>query len=164
MVGKMSKLDELINGLCPDGGEYKTLGDIGDVRMCKRILKERTSDNGDIPFYKIGTVGKESDAYISQKLFEEYKEKYSYPRAGEVLISASGTIGRTVIFDGQDAYNTLEPDERETDKLNQLKYVFIDDPVTSLDDNHLIQMAVDPARLIKNSKVENGLNLTTLLF
>lgn len=53
--------------------------------------------------------------------------------------------------------NILDPNERETDKLNQLKFVFIDDPVTSLDDNHLIQMAVDLARLIKSSETQNGL-------
>lgn len=51
-----------------------------------------------------------------------------------------------------DVLNIAEPSERETDKLNQLKYVFIDDPVTSLDDNHLIQLAVDLAQLIKKSE------------
>ena len=56
-----------------------------------------------------------------------------------------------------DVLNVLELSERETDKLNQLKYVFIDDPVTSLDDNHLIQMAVDLASLIKRSDHQNGL-------
>lgn len=50
-----------------------------------------------------------------------------------------------------DVLNIPEPSERETDKLNQLEYVFIDDPVTSLDDNHLIQLAVDLAQLIKRS-------------
>ncbi|MFJ7747602.1 AAA family ATPase [Peribacillus sp. NPDC097295] len=50
-----------------------------------------------------------------------------------------------------DVLNIAEPSERETDQLNQLKYVFIDDPVTSLDDNHLIQLAVDLAQLIKKS-------------
>lgn len=52
--------------------------------------------------------------------------------------------------------NILELDERETDRFNQLKYVFIDDPVTSLDDNHLIQMAVDLAGLIKKSDYKNN--------
>lgn len=47
--------------------------------------------------------------------------------------------------------NHPEPDERETDKFNHLKYIFIDDPVTSLDDNHLIQMAIDLAKVIKKS-------------
>lgn len=56
-----------------------------------------------------------------------------------------------------DVLNILDHSERETDKLNQLEYVFIDDPVTSLDDNHLIQMAVDLAQLIKKSDFNNGL-------
>ncbi|EFH7282866.1 restriction endonuclease subunit S, partial [Escherichia coli] len=84
--------------------EWKALGEIGEVRMCKRILKSQTSSEGEIPFYKIGTFGKEPDSYISRKLFNEFKEKYSYPKVGEVLISASGTIGRTVIFDGRESY------------------------------------------------------------
>ncbi|WP_418991361.1 AAA family ATPase [Alistipes sp.] len=42
-----------------------------------------------------------------------------------------------------------EPNERETDKFNDLEYVFIDDPVSSLDDNHLIELAVNLATLIK---------------
>ena len=48
---------------------------------------------------------------------------------------------------------TLNEDEenRDTDKFNELKYVFIDDPVSSLDDNHLIRLAVDIATLIKRS-------------
>lgn len=54
-----------------------------------------------------------------------------------------------------DVLNIPEREERETNKFDQLQYVFIDDPVTSLDDNHLIQMAVDLASLIKRS--DNGL-------
>ncbi|WP_448822258.1 restriction endonuclease subunit S [Capnocytophaga sp.] len=84
--------------------EWKTLGEVGEIRMCKRILKEQTSDYGEVPFYKIGTFGKEADAYISKELFNEYRAKYNYPNVGDILISASGTIGRTVIFDGKEAY------------------------------------------------------------
>lgn len=47
--------------------------------------------------------------------------------------------------------NVPEDAGRETDQFNQLQYVFIDDPVSSLDDNHLIELAVDLARLIKSS-------------
>ena len=84
--------------------EWKTLGEVGEIRMCKRILKEQTSDYGEVPFYKIGTFGKDADAYISKELFNEYRAKYNYPNVGDILISASGTIGRTVIFDGKEAY------------------------------------------------------------
>ena len=53
--------------------------------------------------------------------------------------------------------NIAEPDERETDQFNNLEYVFIDDPVSSLDENNLIQLAVDVAGLIKKSETGNGL-------
>lgn len=48
--------------------------------------------------------------------------------------------------------NVPEPDERETNQFDQLEYVFIDDPVSSLDENHLIELAVNLAGLIKSSK------------
>jgi len=45
--------------------------------------------------------------------------------------------------------NNPEIENRSTDEFNDLKYVFIDDPVSSLDDNHLIELAVNLATLIK---------------
>lgn len=54
--------------------------------------------------YKIGTFGGEADAFISRELFEEYKAKYQYPKKGDILISASGSIGRTVVFTGKNEY------------------------------------------------------------
>ncbi|MGC9208204.1 restriction endonuclease subunit S, partial [Acidithiobacillus sp.] len=108
--------------------EWKTLGEIGEVRMCKRILKSQTSSEGEVPFYKIGTFGKVPDAYIPRRLFEEYKSKYSYPKIGEVLISASGTIGRTVVFDGEDSYfqdsNIVWIENDESVILNKFLFYF----------------------------------------
>ncbi|WP_338133184.1 restriction endonuclease subunit S [Staphylococcus succinus] len=92
-----------------NGQEYpawinKKLGDIGKVSMNKRIYKNETSINGEIPFYKIGTFGKEAENFISREKFEEYKNKYPYPEKGDILISASGSIGRTIEYDGEEAY------------------------------------------------------------
>ncbi|GAA8941287.1 hypothetical protein HpSLK36_06940 [Helicobacter pylori] len=67
-------------------------------------MKHQTTRYGEIPFYKIGTFGNTADAFISKKLFLEYKTKYSFPKKGDILISASGTIGRAVIYDGKPAY------------------------------------------------------------
>ncbi|WP_032092677.1 AAA family ATPase [Necropsobacter rosorum] len=47
--------------------------------------------------------------------------------------------------------NIPEPSERSTNEFDELKYVFIDDPVSSLDENHLIQLAIDLAALVKES-------------
>ena len=92
-----------------DGSSYpdlvdKKLGDIGTVLMCKRVFREQTDSTGDVPFYKIGTFGGVPDAFISRELYEELKSKYSFPKKGNVLLSAAGTIGRTVRYDGKDAF------------------------------------------------------------
>ena len=87
-----------------DAWEQRKLGEVGSVSMCRRIFKEQTSESGDIPFYKIGTFGGQADAYISSELFAEYKSKYPYPKEGDILISASGSIGRTVEFTGKNEY------------------------------------------------------------
>lgn len=84
--------------------EMNTLGEIGEVCMCKRIMKDQTAASGEIPFFKIGTFGGQADAYISRDLFEDYKARFSFPKKGDILISAAGTIGRSVVFDGEDAY------------------------------------------------------------
>lgn len=122
-MSQLSFLDKLLDG---SEVEWKTLGWIGEVRMCKRIFKNQTSDSGDIPFFKIGTFGKQPNSYISREIFEEYKEKYNFPRKGDVLISASGTIGRAVIFDGEDAFfqdsNIVWLENDESKVLN--KYLF----------------------------------------
>lgn len=76
------------------------MGDVGSICMCKRILKSQTNTASGVPFYKIGTFGKEADAYISQETFDEYRSRYNFPKKGDVLISAAGTIGRTVVYDG----------------------------------------------------------------
>ena len=82
----------------------KNLGSLGSVAMNKRIFKEETSETGEIPFYKIGTFGGEPDSFITREKFEDYKSKYPYPEIGDILISASGSIGRTVEYQGEDAY------------------------------------------------------------
>lgn len=50
---------------------------------------------------------------------------------------------------------------RSTDQFDDLEYIFIDDPVSSLDENHLIQQAVDLADLIKLSKPRLKFIITT---
>nr|WP_279039123.1 AAA family ATPase [Snodgrassella alvi] len=57
--------------------------------------------------------------------------------------------------------NVAEPDDRETNQFDQLEYVFIDDPVSSLDENHLIELAVNLAVLIKSSQSDLKFIVTT---
>ena len=115
-------------GPIPEDWEVKRLGEIGEVLMCKRIMKNQTDSCGDIPFFKIGTFGGKPDAYISKEVFDEYKTKYSYPKIGDVLISAAGTIGRSVIFDGTPSYyqdsNIVWIDNDNKQLLNKYLYYY----------------------------------------
>jgi len=52
-------------------------------------------------------------------------------------------------------------DDRSTGDFDNLKYVFIDDPVSSLDDSHLIELAVDLAKLVKSSSADLKFIVTT---
>ena len=88
----------------PEDWTPMQLKDLGCIQMCRRIFQSQTKVYGAIPFYKISTFGGKADAYISQELYEQYKVLYPYPEKGDVLISAAGTIGKTVIFDGSDSY------------------------------------------------------------
>ena len=87
-----------------DPWEQRKLGEFGSVAMCKRIYKEQTSEQGDVPFFKIGTFGANPDAFISNELFEDFKRIYPYPTLGTLLISAAGSIGRVVEYQGEKAY------------------------------------------------------------
>jgi type I restriction enzyme S subunit len=89
---------------CPNGWDKLKIGNIGKIQMCKRVFNHETTETGDIPFYKIGTFGKEANAFISRQHFEDYKERFSYPKIGDILISAAGTIGRSAIFKGEQSY------------------------------------------------------------
>jgi hypothetical protein len=59
--------------------------------------------------------------------------------------------------------NETDTTNRLTDKFDSVEYVFIDDPVSSLDDSHLIELAVDLATLIKNSAYVEGSGLKFII-
>ncbi len=127
MTEKTAKPEIRFKGFS-DAWEQRKLGELGSVSMCRRIFKEQTSESEDIPFYKIGTFGAVADAFISRELFEEYKLKYPYPKKGDILISASGSIGKSVEFTGENEYFQdsnivwLNHDERLSNKF--LKYFY----------------------------------------
>lgn len=71
------------------------------------------------------------------------------------------SIFYTLIEQVIDILNVAEPSERETNAFDQLEYIFIDDPVSSLDENHLIELAVDLAQLIKSNNSDVKFIITT---
>lgn len=114
-----------------DFPEWKNmkLGDIGEVKMCRRIFNDETSLTGEIPFFKIGSFGKVADAFISQELYLDYRNRFSFPKKGDILISAAGTIGRTVVYKGEDAYyqdsNIVWIDNNNTIVINEFLYYIL---------------------------------------
>ena len=71
------------------------------------------------------------------------------------------SIFHTLIEQAVAELNISEPTERSTNEFDELKYIFIDDPVSSLDESHLIQLAVDLAKLIKDTQSEIKFIITT---
>ncbi|TQV63150.1 MAG: AAA family ATPase [Sulfurovum sp.] len=57
--------------------------------------------------------------------------------------------------------NVQETTDRETNQFDNLEYIFIDDPVSSLDENHLIELAVNLSQLIKSSNLDVKFILST---
>lgn len=141
-------------GLIPHDWEVRTLADVGTIRMCKRIMKYQTSSMGDIPFYKIGTFGKVADAFISKDLYNDFRKKYNYPKQGDILLSAAGTIGRTVVYDGKPAYyqdsNIVWIENNELLVLNKLLFYLY----------HRINWITDTGTI---PRIYNG-NISSILF
>ena len=91
-------------GTIPSEWNVKTLREVGEVRMCRRVFNQETREHGEIPFFKIGTFGKRPDAYISKKLYDSYRQRFSFPKKGDIFISAAGTIGKILVYDGSPSY------------------------------------------------------------
>lgn len=110
------------------------------------------------------------DKEITVKAFSEVTfslERGDDEHSGNLKISKGEesnfiwSIFYTLIEQVIDILNVAEPAERETNAFDQLEYIFIDDPVSSLDENHLIELAVDLAQLIKSNNSDVKFIITT---
>ena len=132
------------------------------------VLKEQGQENNILRHFQ---------HYTSDKLTPRFNEEYN-----EITFSIGGgnenIIENIKISKGEEScliwcvfyslleqvievLNVAEETDRETGQFNNLKYVFIDDPVSSLDENHLIELAVNIAELIKSSQSELKFIITT---
>ncbi|MER9403668.1 anticodon nuclease [Mesorhizobium caraganae] len=128
--------------------------------------------------------------YTNNKLTPRFNEERKNDDTGEVVAKAFSEVtfslergddehsGNLKISKGEESnfiwsifYTLLEqvigvlsvPElgDRETNEFDQLEYVFIDDPVSSLDENHLIELAVNLASLIKSNQSDLKFIITT---
>lgn len=67
----------------------------------------------------------------------------------------------SLLEEAVETLNGTDTTNRSTDKFNDLEHIFIDDPVSSLDDNHLIELAVSISKLVKNSRSNLKFIITT---
>lgn len=134
----------------------------------KWVLQEQGQENKIVAHFQ---------RYTSDKLTPRFNEEYN-----EIRFSIAGGNDKIIenikISKGEEScliwcvfyslleqvvevLNVAEPNERETGQFNDLEYVFIDDPVSSLDDTHLIEFAVNIAELVKSSQSELKFIITT---
>ena len=125
------------------------------------ILKEQGQENNILRHFQHYTSDK-----LTPRLNEEYNEiTFSIDGGNENVIEnikiSKGEescliwcVFYSLLEQVIEVLNVAEETDRETDQFNNLQYVFIDDPVSSLDENHLIELAVNIAELIKSSQSE----------
>jgi type I restriction enzyme S subunit len=153
-------------------GEWESskIGEDCEIQMCKRIFAHQTQPIGDVPFYKIGTIGGDADTFISNELYEEYKAKYNYPRKGEVLISCAGTVGKCIVYDGHPSYyqdsNIVWVRNPENKYLNSyLRYIIANYNWGKLNSTTITRIYNDDLRnlIIKYSSIPEQKRICNLL-
>lgn len=86
------------------------LGDTVKIRSAKRVMKSDWRTAG-VPFYRTREIVKlsengtvENELFISDQLYDDYREKYGIPIVGDIMITAVGTIGKTYIVRDNDKF------------------------------------------------------------
>ena len=117
---EIKKLDEMIKARFIEmfgdpisntkGWNMVELGELTGIGSSKRIFEKEYVSEG-IPFYRTKEIVELSkgnnistELYISEERFAEIKEQYGVPKAGDLLISAVGTIGIIWIVDGKNDF------------------------------------------------------------
>jgi wobble nucleotide-excising tRNase len=122
------------------------------------VLREQGQDRNIVENFQLLTNDK-----LTPHFNEEFTEvRFSFERGNEgdtefVKISKGEescfiwSVFFSLMEQVVNVLNIAEKENRETDKYDKLEYIFIDDPVSSLDDTHLIELAVNISELIKSS-------------
>ncbi len=136
------------------------------------VFKEQGQDRNVISHFQRYTDAKLTPSFNDEYIYaDQNDDQVTVPAFSEVMFSferGNNETERNIkISKGEESnfiwsvyYSLIEQvidvlnepvENRETEQFNQLKYIYIDDPVSSLDENHLMQLAVDLAALIKKS-------------
>jgi AAA domain len=146
------------------------LEDQGQDQNIITNFQRYTNDKLTPRFNEKYTIKDKDDKEIAVKAFSEVTfslQRGDNEQSGNMKISKGEesnfiwSIFYTLIEQVISILNIAEPRDRETNDFDQLEYVFIDDPVSSLDENHLIELAVDLAQLIKSNESSVKFIITT---
>ena len=121
-------------GKVPNGWAICTIGNLFDVVSAKRVLKSDWTNKG-IPFYRAREIVQlhregvaDKDLFITEQLFEELKDKFDIPKAGDIMLSAVGSIGYTYIVNEKDEFYYKDASVlclKNINKLNSLYFSMI---------------------------------------
>ncbi len=94
-----------------EGWSSHKLSDLGTITSSKRIFKSEYTVSG-VPFFRTKEVKElahdrpiSKTLFISNSRYEKIKSKYGVPMAGDILLTAIGTIGEIYVVEkGKDFY------------------------------------------------------------
>ena len=154
----------------PNGFTHWILVDEGQENHIRTLFQHYTSDKLNPNF---------NEEYTKK---DDYGKDITIPAYSEITFSIDGgndeiinnikmskgeescliwCVFHSLLKEVVEVLNIPEIDNRSTHQFDNLQYVFIDDPVSSLDENHLIEIAVNIADVIKNSTSELKFIITT---
>ncbi|HCP02512.1 MAG TPA: type I restriction endonuclease subunit S, partial [Pseudomonas sp.] len=86
------------------------LGEIFDITSSKRVHEKDWRNEG-VPFYRareVAVLSREgqvdNDLFIDESMYEEFKAKYGAPEAGDLLVTAVGTLGKVYAVKKSDRF------------------------------------------------------------
>ena len=94
----------------PYNYEIKNISDLFSVRSSKRVFESEWVDSG-IPFYRAREIVKlskegyvDNDLFITEKMYEKYKNKYGVPQINDMMVTGVGTLGVCYIVKKEDKF------------------------------------------------------------
>lgn len=95
-----------------DDGKYpqKTIGELFDVGSSKRVFEKDWTTSG-VPFYRAREIIKlaedgfvDNELFITEKMYQEYSQKYGVPKSGDIMVTGVGTLGICYIVKDTDRF------------------------------------------------------------
>ena len=95
----------------PDNWIWVNIEALFDITSSKRVFKDEWKKSG-IPFYRAREIAKlsvkdtvDNELFISNEMYKDYSDRFGAPKAGDILITAVGTLGKVyIVKDGEKLY------------------------------------------------------------